>query len=142
MPGIRWTDAPDDPTALFGWPLPSMVLATLFLNFIFWYIPAHQFFLSGPSTVYFSSLGMVTAFVFALFFLGPALAAHSRRQSLFQVAEASFGVVPAIGFRIACAALCVLWIAGTTTTVSLLLRNLLQRRVSTVELGGKHFKNG
>jgi hypothetical protein len=131
---IRWTDTTDDSTVLIGWQQPSMVLATLFLNFIFWFMPAQKFWFSGPSTTYFVSLGMVAAFVLALFFLAPALAAHNRRQSLFQVAEASFGVVPALGFRTACAALCILWIAGMATTVSLFLINLLHRHRSAIEV--------
>ena len=136
MPRIRWSGPTDDPAALFGWQLPSLVLATLFLNFFFWFAPADHFWFSGSPTVFVASLGTLTALVLVLFFLGPAFAAHETRRSLFQLAEASFGVVPALGFRICCAVLCVLWIAGVSGTLTFkILGFLLQRSFSVVESG-------
>src|ERR1039458_8068779 len=119
MPRIRWSGPTDDPAALFGWQLPSLVLATLFLNFFFWFIPADHFWSSGSPTVFVVSLGMLTALALVLFFLGPAFTAHETRRSLFQVAEASFGVVPALGFRICCAVMCLFWVAGVCGRLTL-----------------------
>jgi hypothetical protein len=79
---------------------------------------------------------MLTVLVLVLFFLGPAFAAHETRRSLFQLAEVSFGVVPALGFRICCAVLCVLWVAGVPGTLPFkILWFFLQRSLSVVESG-------
>jgi hypothetical protein len=112
-----------------------MILATLFFNLFFWDYPAEHFCFNGSPTGYIVSLAAAMAFVLTLFFLGPALAAHKTRRSLFHVVEASFGKVPAIAFRIGCAALCILWIVGIAAVSSLFVRYLLQRSLSRVELG-------
>jgi len=135
MRRIRWTDLPEDPAMLSGWQLPSLVLATLFFNFFFWYVPATTFPFIGSPILYLASLGTVIALVAVFFFLCPALAAHRTRKSLFQLAEASFGVVPAIGFRIGCVMLCMLWLAGTTGVLfNNVLRFVLQRSLTLVEV--------
>ena len=130
---IRWTDPAEDAGALHGWQQPSLILTTLFLNFFFWFEPADQFWFNGSRTVVLDSLAALCALVL-LFFLAPALAAHASRQSLFQVAEASFGVIPAFAFRLACAVFCLVWIAGVagmwTFQASWLLFN---RELSAVE---------
>jgi len=131
---VRWIDPADDPETPTGWKLPSLVLATFFFNFYFWYRPASALVFIGPPALYFASLGTVTALVSALFFLGPALAAHRAGRPLFQLAEASLGAIPAAAFRVVCAILCVLWLAETTgNLVCNVLRFLLQRSLSVIE---------
>jgi hypothetical protein len=133
MPRIRWTDPNDDSAKLFGWRLPSLVLATPFLNIYFWYEPGCRFPFTGSLAVFLGSLGTVTVLVPVLFFLGPAFAAHETRQSLFQVAGASFGTGPAVGLRICCAVMCVCWIAGLSATILSWSGFMLRRDLSFPE---------
>jgi hypothetical protein len=132
MPRVRWTGPPGDSSAGPGWQGPSLVLSTLFLNFFFWFAPADHFF-SGSPEVFAISLGAVAISIPLLFFLGPALATHRARRSLFQIIEASFGIVPALGFRVWCAALCVIWIVGITGTILAFFMSMLQESLSVVE---------
>ena len=84
-------DSDEDTLAPVGWKWPSLLTATLFLNFVFWHAPAQAFPFEGPPIVFVSSIGAVGALVVALFFLGPACATQESGRSLFEVAEASFG---------------------------------------------------
>jgi len=134
MVRIHWTDVADDAAMPVGWRLPSLILATLFLNIFFWYVPANHFSFTGSPAIYCFSLGIVTGLVLLLFFLGPALSAHAAQCSLFQVAEASFGQIPGLAFRLCCAALCVLWIAGMCASLALaFLRFIFNRDFPVTE---------
>jgi hypothetical protein len=97
---------PDDPTAPVDWRMPSLITATLFLNFAFWYVPDWR--LPGHSPVWFSSAAAVL--LVALFYAGPAFSAQRSRQSLFEVAADSLGSIPALGFRLVCASFLAIWI--------------------------------
>ena len=110
---IRWTDPAEDPEALHGWREPSLILATLFLNFFFWYAPADGFSFNTSFAVIFGSLVALVVLAMMLF-LVPALAAQEARRTLFEIVEVSFGTVAGFGFRLACGALCVFWVAGMT----------------------------
>jgi hypothetical protein len=114
-----------------NWPIPAVILATLFLNFFFWYGPARLFYFD-TTTAYFGSILGVTVVVSILFFMAPALAAHETGRSLFSVVEGSFGVIPAIAFRIGAAGFCVLWIARISTTAGLIAK--INRDFSGVQL--------
>lgn len=129
---IRWSEAtPEDPTSPVGWWRPSIILATLFLNFQFWFVFEREIPFSGPPLAYFAVLGGIAVLFVSLFYLGPALAAQSSKRSLFRIAEFSFGTIPAIGFRLCCAFYLVLWLTFSVQTIALLLYQWPYRRDPT-----------
>ena len=134
---IRWSEpSPEDPAYPLGWWLPSIMLATLFLNFQFWFIFERDLPLSGPPFAYFGVLGGIALLLVSLFYLGPALAAQSSKASLYGLAEFSFGSVLAVGFRLCCGFYLVLWLTFSVQTVALLLYQWPYRRDPTkVESG-------
>jgi len=115
---LQWFDAANDSAGSVSWRLPAIILATLFLNFFFWFEPAHQFSFSGSPASYFVSLVGLCALVPALFFLGPALSAYGSQRSLFEVAEVSFGTVLGAAVRLGCAALALLWTASVVGSIT------------------------
>ena len=101
---IRWSErSPEDSASSTGWWLPSIILATIFLNFPFWFVFEREIPFSGPPWAYFGVLGGIALLFVALFYLGPALAMQSSKRSLYSLAESSFGSIPAVGFRLCCA---------------------------------------
>lgn len=114
-------DADSNPGGPVDWRHPALILATLFLNFFFWFVPANHFWSSGPFSWFVVSVVLVPALVLAVFFLGPALATHRAGQSLFDLAESSFGSWPARAFRCACVTTNLLWIAGLTGVTSFVI---------------------
>ena len=114
---LRWTDPqPDNPSAPVDWRIPSLITATLFLNFGFWSLPQPDF-VSGFGLILFTaaaSLLMVT-----LFYFGPALSAQARHGSLYDVACDSFGTLPAFALCAGCAFFLILWTAAWALSIVL-----------------------
>ena len=116
---------------IVGWRLHSIILATLFLNFQFWFAFDWEIPLSGPPWAYFGTLvGIALLFVF-LFYLGPVLAVQSTKRSLYGLAEFSFGSIPAMGFRLCCAFYLVIWLTFSVQTIVLLSYRWPYRRDAT-----------
>ena len=134
---IRWSErSPEDSTSASGWWFPSIVLATLFLNFPFWLNFEQDLPLSGPPVTYFGLLSGIVLLFVALFYLGPALGAQSCKRSLYRLAEVSFGSIPAVGFRLCCASYLALWLTFSVQTIGLLLiRWPYHRGPTTAESG-------
>lgn len=129
---IRWSDrSPEDDTTSIGWWLPSIILATLFLNFQFWFVFERLIPFSGPPSTYFGVLGGIAMLFVALFYLGPALAMHSSKLSLYGLAESSFGSILAAGFRLCCVFYLVLWLTFSVETIALLVYQWPYRRDPT-----------
>jgi hypothetical protein len=86
---------PDDPPGSITWREPSLILAMLIVNLLIW--------------VNFESIlaAILESIFFAALFLGPALAAHRGKQSLFDAASQSLGWFPGWIFRLACCAICI-----------------------------------
>ena len=113
MRRIRWFDPDsDDPSTPIDWRIASLVLATLFLNFVFANAQGVRLWLFCPLPLYALLLGAVAAVVTIAFFIGPALATHAAGQPLFRVVEDSLGSVPAFGLRLFYVSFLMLWIAG------------------------------
>jgi hypothetical protein len=110
---IRWFD-PDneEPSTPVEWPVASLLLATLFLNFAFMELEGGRFWPFSPLPLYALLLGGMALLVTALLFMGPALATYSAGRPLFRVIEDSLGWVPALGMRLCCAVFLSLWIAA------------------------------
>lgn len=108
---IRWFDPePDNPPAA-GWWATSLVIATLFLNFPFWYEHGFDLPLVWTLPVY-ALIAGASALVFtAAFFLGPAMAAGRAGRPLTGVITDSLGLIPAYGIHICCATFLMIWMA-------------------------------
>jgi len=129
---IRWSEPTrEDPASPVGWWLPSIILATIFLNFPFWFAFEREIPFSGPPSAYFGLLSGIALLFVALFYLGPALAAQSSKRSLYGMAESSLGSIPAVGFRLCCAFYLVLWLTFSVETIALLLYQWPYRRDPT-----------
>jgi hypothetical protein len=108
---IRWHDPEsDDPSTPVDWPIASLILATLFLNFSF--MNGVSFWLFCPLPLFALLVGAVALLVTTLFFMGPALATHAAGRPLLLVIADSIGSVPAFGLRLCCVLYLVLWIAN------------------------------
>jgi hypothetical protein len=132
---IRWFDAePVCPQMPLDWRLPALVMATLFLNFQFWYVHGLDFPLYHPVLLHIALLVAGTLLITALFFIGPALATQATRRPLLEVAARTLGVIPAYGLRLCCAVFLLLWIALSITGLGLrLVAFTLNREVSSTE---------
>jgi hypothetical protein len=119
-----------DGAAIVPWGYPALLLATLFLNFAFWYGVGRDFPFHGPGVWYLVQVLGGAVLLGALFFLGPALAGQSAKRSLFELAERSLGSTGAIGLRVCCAAFLVVWLAGL---VWMIVRWLLGNVSAAVE---------
>jgi uncharacterized membrane protein YhhN len=64
---------PEDPKTPIGWRPAASILATLFLNFVFWLIPGGNLAMFVPVGLYAVALAVMALLVTGLFFLGPAL---------------------------------------------------------------------
>jgi len=129
---IRWSDrSPEDSSSSTGWWLPSIILATLFLNFQFWFVFERLIPFSGPSSAYFGVLGGIALLFVALFYIGPALAMQSSKLSLYGLAESSFGSILAACFRLCWAFYLVLWLTFSVETIALLVYQWPYRRDPT-----------
>jgi hypothetical protein len=93
------------------WRVPTLILATLFLNFFFWWEHNVDVCVPGPLFVDAVLLGAVSLLMLALFFLGPAFATQATGRPLLAVVESSLGSVPAIGLRLCCVLFLMGWIA-------------------------------
>lgn len=108
---LRWSDpAPDDPSTPVDWRAASLIAATLFLNFPFWYFHGSDFWRFSGFTSYLC-LAPAALLITALFFAGPALAAQRMQRSLSGVVENSLGSFPAYIMRACCILFLVLWVA-------------------------------
>lgn len=134
---LRWSDAePDDPSTPIDWRIAALILATLFLNFPFWF--RCNLYLSVPGPII-RSAGLLLAgalLMTVLFFLGPALATQAARRPLLRVAEDSLGSIPALGLRLCCVCFLVCWMATVIEMPgSWMLPRALGRDVSSFESG-------
>ena len=96
------------------WRLAALPLATLFLNFPFWYIHGFDLPLLWPLPAGAALLAAVALLMTALFFIGPALAARASGLPWIGVLERSFGSMPAYGLRAAGALFLMFWMAKLT----------------------------
>jgi hypothetical protein len=134
---LRWSEAePDDPSTPIDWRIAALILATLFLNFPFWF--RYNLCLCVPGPII-RSAGLLLAgalLMAVLFFLGPALATQAARRPLLRVAEDSLGSIPASGLRLCCVWFLVCWMATVIELpVSWMLPRALGRDVSSFESG-------
>jgi hypothetical protein len=108
---VRWDDRRWEDALYIDWRLPALLLATLFLNFAFFFDRTSRIPFSGPPLVYCALLGAAALLLVGLFYIGPAFAAQASRLPLFEIVERSLGSVPAFGFRLCCALFLSLWLA-------------------------------
>jgi hypothetical protein len=132
---IRWYDPESDgPSTPVDWPIASLILATLFLNFSFMDNVALLPFC--PLSFFTLFVGAVALLVTALFFMGPALATHAAGRPLFPVIADSLGSIPAFALRLCCVLYLVLWIANLVAIpVWVWSSRIPERQVSSTELG-------
>ncbi len=132
---LRWFDAePVCPPMPLNWRMPALVMATLFLNFQFWYVHGLDFPMYNPVPLHIGLLAAGTLLITALFFIGPALATQAARQPLLELAAQTLGVIPAYCLRLCCAVFLILWIALSITGPGLrLVAVTLNREVSSTE---------
>jgi hypothetical protein len=117
-----------DDAATAPWAYPALLLATLFLNFTFWYAEGPEFPFHGPAIWYVVQVLGAPILLGVLFYLGPALATQASKRSLFELAEASLGSIGALILRVCCAAFLVVWLGEQ---FNLIVRWLLPLRLGT-----------
>jgi hypothetical protein len=110
---LRWSDPePDDPSTPLDWRIPALILATLFLNFGFWFERGLDLALPGPLARSAGALAVASFLITVLFFLAPALAIQSSKRSLFGAIENSIGAFPTLFVRFCAVFFLASWIAG------------------------------
>jgi hypothetical protein len=116
--------------------MASLVLATLFFNFLF--AEAHPIppGLWLPLPLHSLFLALLVAILTALFFLGPALACHLAKRPLLNVVKESVGFVPASALRFCCVFFLIFWMARMIAPLVYLSSRLFQHHhVSSFESG-------
>ena len=109
---LRWSNPePDDLSLPIDWRVPALIIATLFLNFSFWWEHNVDVCVPGPLLGDAAILGAVSVLTFALFFLGPALATQAAGRPLLGTVANSLGSIPAYGLSVCCLLFLVGWIA-------------------------------
>jgi hypothetical protein len=132
VPKLRWFE-PDDPAIEIDWRAAALIMATLFLNFPFWFIHGIDLAPFSPAPLYAGLLAIVALLITGLFFIGPALATQLAKKPLFGIIEDSVGSIPALGLRLCCVTFLVLWISQMVA--SGLLMQFMRREVSPTETG-------
>ncbi len=112
----------------------AALLATLFLNFAFWYDHGNALWLPYPLPIAVVLIAAVSAFLTICFLTLPALAAHRHPNGLFGAVESSLGTFPAHTIR-----LCAIWFVATFLNTFLRLasrqlRHILDRDTDSREL--------
>jgi hypothetical protein len=134
---LRWFDPePIDLSAPVDWRLAALTMATLFLNFSFWYVDGADLWMSCSLPLYAVGVGAVALLLTALFFVGPALASYTAKRPLLGVVENSLGSIPAYGLRFCCVVFLMLWIAKLVSWPGFgLLPAIMRRDVTSMESG-------
>ena len=132
---LRWSDPePDDPATPIDWRFPALVMATLFVNFPFWFVHGLDFPMHSPLPFYAGLLAVASLLIAALFFMGPALATQALGRPLLGTLENSLGSIPAFALRLCCVLFLVLWIGDLVALPALRLPHFILRRdVSSTE---------
>lgn len=115
-----------------AWPFAALIGATLFLNFPFWFERGLYLWTPGSFPRYAVVVAGSTLLIAALFFVGPALAAHAARRPLFDVVESSFGSIPAWGVRLCCIWFLAVWIGDLVSWPASRFVTFILRRNSSV----------
>jgi hypothetical protein len=108
---IRWSDA-DDGSSPLDWRIPSAILATLFLNFFFWFAYGLDLQVFGSFAADAAAADGLALAIVVLFFLGPARASQAAGRPLLETIDRSFGTIPAVCVRLGCVAFLITWIAA------------------------------
>lgn len=134
---FRWPDPyPDDRSTPVDWRSAALIIATLFLNFPFWYVAGSNLGMLCALPLYAFVLGAAALPITGLFFVGPALATQAARRPLFEVVESALGSIPTCGLRLCCALFLTLWIVNFGTVLGLWWSSfILRRAVSSTESG-------
>jgi hypothetical protein len=110
---IRWFDPEfGEPSTPIGWPAASLVLATVFLNFVFELALGGRFWLFWPLPIYGAAVGLISLALATVFFVGPALAMQSAARSVFTVIGDALGTIPALAVRLCCVMFLPLWMGA------------------------------
>jgi hypothetical protein len=130
---IRWFDPePEGQATTLPWSCIALITATLFLNFAFWFERALYLWIPGTIAACASVLCLGAVLIVGLFFAGPALASHTARRPLFEVAEGSFGTVSLWGIRLSCIWFIVTWIADLVSWPASRFVTFILRRDSSL----------
>jgi hypothetical protein len=134
---LRWFDTEtEEASSPVDWSSAALILATLFLNFSFWFVHGIDLPMYWPLPVSAGLLAAGALVITCLFFLGPALATQTARRPLFGAIENSLGSIPAIGLRLCCVVFLVFWIANLAAVPWLtFLSRILRREASSIESG-------
>jgi hypothetical protein len=132
MRRMRWFDPePEGQQTTLPWPWVAWITATLFLNFAFFDL-ALYLWIPGSVPAAAFILGLAAVLIVGLFFAGPALASHTARRPLFDVAEGSFGTVPSWGIRLCCVWFIVTWIGDLVSWPASRFVTFILRRDSSL----------
>jgi hypothetical protein len=128
MRRVRWFDPePQGQETTLPWPCVAWIMATLFLNFAFFDLALYLWIPGGVAAAA-CVLGLAAVLIVGLFFAGPALASHTARRPLFDMAEGSFGTVPSWGIRLCCIWFIVTWIGDLVSWPALRFGTFILRR--------------
>jgi hypothetical protein len=131
---LRWFE-PDDPAIAVDWRVPSLIIATLFLNVTFWYQEGSTLAMLFPLPLYGGFVAAAALLMSALFFAGPALMAQKLGRPIEGVLESSLGSAPAWGVRLCCATFWVFWMAAMMGTGGLFWLRVLPRKTDVSATG-------
>lgn len=110
MPRLRWSYPKDEEDAAAAdWRWPALILATLFLNFPFWFIQCTKIGMDWPLPIY-AAIVAVFSLLLAAFFVGPAVMVNRTGRSLMDSVALALGSVPAILVRLCCGVFLLLWL--------------------------------
>ena len=90
----------------------AALLASLFLNFGFWYDNGTLVWPPVPASVSALLVALIATAFAAMFFAGPALAVHRNGNGFFATVEESLGKIPAQVIRFSALWYLVDWVAG------------------------------
>jgi hypothetical protein len=108
---IRWSDPEsEDPSTPIEWRAAAAIMATLFLNFVFWNGVGDRFWVFCPVPIYLLFLAGVTSLTTVICFGGPAAATLAAQRRLSGTIENSLGSFPTIAVRVIAAGFLIYWI--------------------------------
>ena len=129
---FRWFNECDAAGSI-EWRGAAPILATLFLNFAFWYYPNSNLAMFRPIPIYAGALAAIAILITSLFFLGPALAGQKAARPLMGLLADSLGSIPAFGVRVACVLFLLLWVAKMVALPVWWTNLILRRDLSAIE---------
>lgn len=109
----------------------AALLATIFLNFAFWFYHGNALWFPLPFPVSALIIATLSAILTLLFLIGPALAVHRSGRTLFETLENSLGSIPTHAVRAITIWYLISFLDGLLGIVSWQLPDILRRNIGS-----------